>query len=111
MYSVVDILITLDEYVSFIEERQNKARGIDTHTKLQDKAINVLKVADSVRENLALISAAPDLLEALKELVSLVSQDNRFECIDPSCKCEGNEREKDAFERAMKAIEKAEYGK
>lgn len=52
MNSLYDVLEVLHENLSFINERQEKARGIDTATKLMDRAIATLKAIEYIERRI-----------------------------------------------------------
>lgn len=41
-----DMISVLRDTLDFIEERQSKARGIETFTKIQDRAVRLLEVIE-----------------------------------------------------------------
>ena len=69
---VSDLLSTLKDNLDFIEERQSTARGVETYTKLQDKAIAVYDMIGHIRDGQRLIATAPELLEALKDAYAIL---------------------------------------
>lgn len=59
------------------------------------------------KENTQLIAAAPELLQALKQLSEYVQSNVTDRCFETGCDCEGNEQSKALMDVVEAAIKKA----